>query len=123
MKIGAVLLVGLTACAVPRSPTPPTARVGSAEEAVKAAVREGARTDPRALSQLHLAESEIVRARALIRQGEYPEAESLLKRAEADAEVAEALAREAHVRAQADAARTHVASSSPDPHPDDVSNP
>jgi hypothetical protein len=115
MKIGAVLLVGLTACAVPRSPTPPTARVGSAEEAVKAAVREGARTHPRALRQLQLAESELARARALIRQGEYREAESLLKRAEADAEVAEALARQAHVRAQANVARPHVASSGQSP--------
>lgn len=113
MKIGVVLLVGLTACVSARTPPPPTARVGSAEEAAKAAAREGARTEPRARRLLELAESEISRARALIRQGEYLEAESLLRRAEADAEVAEVLAREGQARAQAPNAQGQVASSTP----------
>ena len=109
MKIGAVLLVGLTACAAARSPTPPTVRVGSAEEAVKAAARGGAYEHPRAAVHLRLAASEVARARVLIRRGEYREAESLLQRAEADAEVAKVLAREAQLRADVDAARTRVA--------------
>ena len=113
MKIGAVMLVGLTACVTPRSPTPPTVRVGSAEEAVNAATREGAYGHPRAAAQLRLAASEVHRARLLIRRGEYREAESLLRRAEADAEVATALAREAQLREYIGAARTRVATTSP----------
>ncbi len=114
MKIAAVLLVVLTACAAPRSPSPPTARLGSAEEAVNAAMREGARNDPRASRHLRLAETELARARDLIREGEYSEAESFLRRAEADAEVATALAREGQLRAQWDAGRARVASSAAD---------
>lgn len=80
---------------------------------MKSAAREGAREHPRAARQLQLAEAEIARARMLIRQGEYQQAESLLTRAEADAEVAKALAREAQVWTEADTVRTHMASSSP----------
>lgn len=113
MKIGALLLVGLTACTAARSsPFPvPTTRLGSAEEAVREAAREGARMDPRAARQLRLAEGKVARARDLIRQGEYSEAESLLQRAEADADLAEALAREAQVRSDVEVVGTQVASS------------
>ena len=122
MKIGALLLVGwMAACFAPVSPSVPTARLGSAEEAVNEAAREGAREHPRAARQLRLAETEIARARASIRQGEYQQAESLLTRAEADAEVAKALAREAQVWTEANTMRTHVASSGRTP-PDDDSN-
>jgi len=77
---------------------------------VREATRAGAQHDPRAARHLHLAQFQIGRARGLIRQGEYDEAESLLIRASVDAEVAAALSREARQRAEADAARTRLAS-------------
>jgi hypothetical protein len=109
MRTGVVLLLGLTACAVPGAWSSPTARLGSAEAAAGAAARAGAAHDLQASKQLGLARSEIMRARERIKDGEYDAAESLLLRAEVDAEFAAALSREARLRTEADAARARVA--------------
>jgi len=90
----------------------PTARVGSTEASVRAARDVGAEKVPAAALHLRLAQAELARANALVRDGEYEQAEWLLVRSEADAEVAVALAREAKERASADegAARVRQAS-------------
>jgi hypothetical protein len=81
----------------------PAARVGSAEAAVSAARADGATKLPEAAVHLRLAEEQLVRARRLIRDGEHERAEWFLVRAEADAALADALAREADQKAAADA--------------------
>jgi hypothetical protein len=99
----ALALAMWTGCGAPAAPrTPPSARIGSAEAAIAAAVRAGAERDPQALRHLRIAQRELARARALVRDGEYVEAEALLTRAEADGDAAETLARHA-TRPQAQA--------------------
>jgi hypothetical protein len=73
----------------------PAARVGSAEAAVRSARSHGATKLPDAALHLRLAEEQVARARRLIDEGEHERASWLLVRAEADATVADALAREA----------------------------
>lgn len=103
-------LVGSTGCSVtaPRSlelRSLPTARIGSTEEAVKAAFREGAEGDREASVYLQAARQNLRRARALVREGEYDDAESLLLRSTADADAAATLAREHRASAEAREAR------------------
>lgn len=80
----------------------PAARVGSAEEAVRTARDDGAAALPDAAVHLRLAEDQVARARRLIEEGEHERAEWFLRRAEADAALADALAREARERTAAD---------------------
>jgi hypothetical protein len=95
----------------------PTARVGSAEAAVRAAREVGADGVPVAAMHLRVAQDELARGHALVHDGEYEQAEWMLVRSEADAELALALAREARQRAAADeiAARVRNASFAPKP--------
>lgn len=92
----ALLLSAATACAARPLPA---ARVGSAEAAVRSAREHGATRLPEAALHLRLAEDQVTRARRLIDEGELEHAEWLLVRAEADANLADALAREAEQRA------------------------
>jgi len=80
----------------------PAARVGSAEAATSAAKDAGAGAIPDAATHLHLAEQQIALARRLLDEGETERAEWFLVRAEADAAVASALAREAREKEAAD---------------------
>ncbi len=104
-----VLAMTLVACA---SRSLPTARVGSVEAGVRAAREVGAENVPAAALHLRIAQGELSRARTLVHDGEYEQAEWLLVRSEADAALAVALAREANARRVADesAARLRTAS-------------
>jgi hypothetical protein len=93
------LLLATAACA---ARSVPAARVGSAEAAVRAAREHGATRLPDAALHLRLAEDQVTRARRLIDEGEHERAEWLLVRAEADASVADALAREAMQKSAAE---------------------
>jgi len=84
------------------SAPPPTARLTSSEAAIRAAREVGAPSDPKAALHLKLAEEQRQKAEALVKEGKNEEAEGLLMRAEADAELALALARSAQMKAEAD---------------------
>ena len=94
------LVLALTAACAARPV--PAARVGSAEAAVRSARDHGATRLPDAALHLRLAENQVARARRLIDEGEQERAEWLLVRAEADASVADALAREAAQKSAAE---------------------
>jgi hypothetical protein len=81
----------------------PAARVGSAEAAVRSATDAGAPRLPDAAMHVRLAHDSITRARELMEEGDYEAAEWLLRRAEADAQLAIALSREADEHARGDA--------------------
>jgi hypothetical protein len=91
-------LVGLLAgCA---STSPVQGRLAATQAAVRAADEVGANTVPRAALHLQLAREEIEQAKKLIRTREGIKADFVLQRAQADAELALVLAKEAPVKAQ-----------------------
>jgi hypothetical protein len=96
------LVVTIAGCAA--RPVPAT-RVGSAEAAVREARSHGALQLPEAALHLRFAEEQVARARRLIDEGEHESATWLLVRAEADATVAAALAREAEQKNAAEEAK------------------
>lgn len=96
---GAAVLTLALGCA---GATPPTAARSEAMDAIRAARELGAASSARAAYHLDLAEEQVVRADAMIRDGRMMEGERWLDRARADAELAAVLAREADVRARAD---------------------
>lgn len=88
--------VGSMACG---SYPKPEARVTSSEAAIRGATEAGAPSVPEATLHLKLAQEEREKAMAAIKDGENQKAEWLLMRSEADAELANALAREAAAKA------------------------
>jgi hypothetical protein len=88
----------LAACAT----APPTNALSAASAAMGAAHEAGADTAPTAQGQLQAARQELDQARALIDSGDNTAAYGLLVRAKADADLATSLAREEHLRADAD---------------------
>jgi hypothetical protein len=102
-----VVLVGLLAAcggddALPKSRLPATqAVVNTAREA-------GAAEDARAAMHLRLAQANIDRARALSALGEDERADFAIRRAQADAELALLLAREAALREDAERAQAQL---------------
>lgn len=87
----------LTGCAAGVS----VEKVSATEGSIRAAEEVGANKVPQASLHLQLAKEERQHAQKLIRDGDAPHAEGLLMRAQADAELAVALAREAPMRAEA----------------------
>jgi hypothetical protein len=79
----------------------PDARVSSSEGAIRGAQEAGAQGVPQANLHLKLAQEERDKAMALMKDGENEKAEYLFMRAEADAELANSLAREAAAKAEA----------------------
>ncbi len=73
---------------------PPTERLTSTEARVEAAEKDGADKTPAAKEVLSRARAGVDRAKRALKQGKHNEAEELLLRAGADAELADALARE-----------------------------
>jgi hypothetical protein len=99
VAVGSFALLALSvACG---SASTPTARLADAQSAVRAADEIGAERHPRAALHLKLARDQIAKARGAIAEGEDSEAARLLERAEADAELAVALARHGRYRAEA----------------------
>lgn len=80
---------------------PPTHQLSESKAAVRAAEEVGATKAPQAALHLKMARDQIAQAEALIRDEEHEDARYLLKRAEADAELAIALAK---AQAERDAA-------------------
>lgn len=78
----------------------PEARISSSEAAIRGAKEAGAPSVPAATLHLKLAEEEHDKAMALIKDGDNEKADFMLMRSEADAELANALAREATAKAE-----------------------
>lgn len=76
--------------------------------AIRAAEEVGANSVPRASLHLQLAKEELGRAESMARNGDGEEAESMLTRAEVDAELAVALAREETEKSEGEAAVRRV---------------
>ena len=106
MKIvytGLVAGIGLAAIACASAPQP-TERLASTEAALRAAKEVGAKDVPQAQLHAQLAEEQLQQAHKLIGDGENERADQVLRRAQADAELSVALAREAESRRDAEAA-------------------
>jgi len=90
--VGAALLTGCATASVPQE------RIIASQSAVRAAEEVGAEKVPSAALHLQLAREGIQQAQRLIKQKENNRAGYALMRAEADAELAVALARESPLR-------------------------
>jgi hypothetical protein len=87
----------------------PTEKLTASEAAVRGASEVGAANVPAAALHLKLAEEQIGKAKAAMAEDRNEDAELLLMRAQADAELALALAREATARNEAQTALDQVA--------------
>ena len=97
--LGVVLTsVGMGACA---SAPPPHERVATSEAAIRGAREVGSEQIPQAALHLKLAEEGVQKAKALMNDGDNRAASFALLRAQADAELALALARENKTRTDA----------------------
>lgn len=103
---GALLaLLALAGCA---SYPPPTERLTTTEAAVRGAMEVGATQVPRAALHLKLAQEQTEKAKRLMQDGYHKRAELTLKRAQADAELAIAIAKESDMKTEAQAAQAKV---------------
>jgi hypothetical protein len=79
----------------------PTERVASAEAGIRGAQEVGANSVPQAALSVKLAQEEVQKAKQLMQDGDNRRAELILMRAQADAELALAQAREAQAKTEA----------------------
>lgn len=86
----------------------PTERVASAEAGIRGAQEIGAGNVPQAALSVKLAQEEVQKAKQLMQDGDNRRAELILMRAQADAELALAQARESQARAEAQQAVDQV---------------
>ena len=99
MGLGVVWIsVGVGACA---SAPPPHERVATSEAAIRGAREVGSEQIPQAALHLKLAEENVQKAKALMKDGDNQVAAFVLLRAQADAELALALARENKTKSDA----------------------
>ena len=104
--LGVSLLgVSLTGCATAPEPTE---RVASTQAAIRSAEEVGAKQVPQAALHLQLAHEQADRAKQLIQAGDNERAGYILMRAESDAELALAMARESSLRSDAQHALERV---------------
>ena len=106
--LASLLLLTATGCG---GYPPPNDHVAIAEASIRGAMEAGAtETDvPRAQLHLRLAQEQTEKARRLMNDGDNEKAEYALRRAEADAELATAIAREHQVIERANAAKQTLA--------------
>ena len=86
----------------------PTERVASAEAGIRGAQEVGASNVPQAALSVKLAQEEVQKAKQLMQDGDNRRAELILMRAQADAELALAQAREAQAKSEAHTAVEQV---------------
>jgi hypothetical protein len=102
---GAALALTVAGCG---SAPVPAENVTQAKSSISAAEAVGAQSVPKSALHLKMAKDQVAQAEAMIQDGETEEAKLVLLRAQADAELALALAREASIRAEAQAAMKKV---------------
>lgn len=98
----ALCLAGCGSAAVPQE------QLTAAEASTKGAEVAGAPEDPRANLHLKLANEEIAKAKALIAEDDNEEAARLIDRAQADADLALSLAREARAKKEVAEAKEQI---------------
>jgi glycerol-3-phosphate dehydrogenase len=94
----ALLIVACGGAAIPQE------QLTSAKAGISVAQAEGAPNEPKAALHLKLAQEQVAKAEALIKDGDNEEAARLIDRAQADADLALSLAKE--VKAKGDAQET-----------------
>ncbi len=104
--VGAGLLLGMAGCAGGQKVS--TGPLVDTQVSIRAAEEAGAPQVPDAARHLDLAKEQTRQARALLDDGKRDEAALYLQRAEADAELAVALARQEPARAEAQRAKEQV---------------
>lgn len=87
---------------------PPNDQLAASQSAIRAAEEVGGKSDPQAALHLKLAREQLEQAKALIQNDDNEAAERLLKRAEADAELALAIAKQRNTQAEAEEAMRQV---------------
>jgi hypothetical protein len=102
MVASAVALVGCGGAAVPRD------QLTLAQAAVKGAEVGGANEEPKAALHLKLAREQISKANALIADGENEDAARMIARAQADADLSLALAKQAAARRDTQDAKEQI---------------
>jgi hypothetical protein len=100
-----LLLAGAAGCG---SYPPPTERMTTAEAAIRGAQEVNAAQQPRAALHLKLAQEETDKARREMQDGYNEEAELTLRQAQADAELAIAIAKEQETVAKAQEAQARL---------------
>jgi len=98
------LLIGLGCGSFP----PPTERLNTTQGAIRGATEVGAEQIPRAALHLKLAQEQTDKARQLMEDDENEEADQSLRRAQSDAELAIAIARETTSVQKADEAEAEL---------------
>lgn len=91
----ALLLAACGGAAIPQE------QLTSSKSTISVAQAEGATNEPQAALHLKLAQEQVAKAEALIKDGDNREAAHLIERAQADADLAVALAKEAKAKQQA----------------------
>jgi hypothetical protein len=101
------LVIGAAACGG-AAPVPLRGTLPQTQSAIRAAEEVGARSVPKAALHLKMAQDQLATAKALEADDEPAQAAVMFSRAEADAELALLLAREASLQAQAQEASKKV---------------
>jgi len=99
--VKAVIVFSVVFTAGCSSAPAPDSRLASSQAAVRGAREVGAESVPQASLHLKFSEEQISQARAMIAEGNNEQADLVLQRAQADAELALSLARESAVTADA----------------------
>lgn len=103
------MLAGLAVSSIGCGSYPaPTEKLVSSQGALRVAQEVNASAHPQAALHLKLAQEQVEQAKQMMADGNNERAEYVLMRAEADAELAEWLAREAQTKAQAQSAQEEV---------------
>lgn len=105
LRLGVMLAASGAGCAAAPAATP---RLVSAEAAKRGAEEAGALDQPQAALHLRLAQEQIDKAKVLLANGDRDRADYVLMRAEADSELAQALAKQAKAQADAKAATEEI---------------
>lgn len=108
MRLLFISLLALAAVGCGSAPVPLSGSLSQTQAAIRAAEEVGARNVPKAALHLKMAQDQLQTAKALLADDEEEEASVILARAEADAELALTLAKEANLRAQAQEALRKV---------------
>ena len=103
--VSALSLVLLIGCG---SFPPPTERLNTTQGAIRGATEVGAEQIPRAALHLKLAQEQVDKARQLMEDEDNEPADQALRRAQADAELAIAIARETQAVQKADEAEAQL---------------
>jgi hypothetical protein len=102
MRTQVLALLVIAAASGCASHPAPTEQVASSLAAVRGADEVGARQVPEAALHLKLAEEQIEKSKQLMNDGENARAQALAERGRQDAELAIAIAREAHAKQKLD---------------------